>query len=110
MPPKTRRDCLPGGSNAPARTDAHGLPIARRCPHTSCRYHLLGDRKHGGRSRAPSGDETCALDVADRGSVTLEEAGALMGVTRERVRQIEARALHKALRRLERRGVQLYEA
>jgi hypothetical protein len=33
--------------------------------------------------------ETCALDIADRGGVTLEEVGAAYSVTRERVRQIE---------------------
>jgi hypothetical protein len=44
--------------------------------------------------------ETCALDVADRGDgVTLEEVGTLMNITRERVRQVEGRALVQ-LRRL----------
>jgi hypothetical protein len=36
--------------------------------------------------------ETCSLDVADRGGLTLEGIGALLNVTRERVRQIEERA------------------
>jgi len=38
-------------------------------------------------------DASCALDVADRGGATLEEVGALINVTRERVRQIEVMAL-----------------
>ena len=39
--------------------------------------------------------ETCALDVADKGGVTLEEVGAIMNLTRERIRQVEMRALQK---------------
>ena len=37
--------------------------------------------------------ETCALDVADRGGVTLEEVGGWLNLTRERVRQLEVHAL-----------------
>ena len=33
--------------------------------------------------------ESCVLDVADRGGATLEEIGDAMGITRERVRQLE---------------------
>jgi hypothetical protein len=39
--------------------------------------------------------ETCALDVADRGGTTLEEVGAIMNLTRERIRQVEVRGLLK---------------
>jgi DNA-directed RNA polymerase sigma subunit (sigma70/sigma32) len=39
--------------------------------------------------------ETCALDVADRGGITLEEVGAIMNLTRERIRQVETRGLLK---------------
>ncbi len=37
--------------------------------------------------------ETCVLDVAAGGGKTLEEIGEVMGVHRERVRQIESAAL-----------------
>jgi hypothetical protein len=37
--------------------------------------------------------ETCALDVADRGGITLEETGAMLELTRERARQVEQTAL-----------------
>jgi DNA-directed RNA polymerase sigma subunit (sigma70/sigma32) len=40
-------------------------------------------------------DETCALDVADKGGHTLDQVGKWMGVTRERIRQIECSALSK---------------
>jgi DNA-directed RNA polymerase sigma subunit (sigma70/sigma32) len=38
---------------------------------------------------------TCALDIADAGSSSQEEVGALMNLTRERIRQIELSALTK---------------
>jgi len=39
--------------------------------------------------------ETCALDAAERGGMTLEEVGELLNMTRERARQIEEGALRK---------------
>jgi hypothetical protein len=35
------------------------------------------------------------LDVADRGGTTLEDVGAIMNLTRERIRQVEVKALAK---------------
>lgn len=77
---------------------------ARPCPYVSCRYHLYldvdvdsGSLKVNFPDLEPwELEETCALDVADRGGVTLEEVGALIHVTRERTRQIEAQALRRA--------------
>jgi len=40
-------------------------------------------------------EETCSLDVADRGGITLEEVGDILNLTRERVRQVEVRGLLK---------------
>jgi DNA-directed RNA polymerase sigma subunit (sigma70/sigma32) len=39
--------------------------------------------------------ESCALDIADRGGITLEEVGEIMNLTRERIRQLETRGLAK---------------
>jgi len=39
--------------------------------------------------------DSCALDVADRGGTTLEDVGAIMNLTRERIRQVEVKALAK---------------
>jgi DNA-directed RNA polymerase sigma subunit (sigma70/sigma32) len=39
--------------------------------------------------------DTCALDIAERGGVTLEEVGAIMNLTRERIRQVEVSGLEK---------------
>jgi hypothetical protein len=43
---------------------------------------------------------TCALDVAEAGGLTLEEVGNIIGVTRERVRQMQVRALEKLRKRV----------
>jgi len=100
--PKTRGDCLPGGCNE-----------ARPCPFVSCRHHLHLSVKTTGSITLHHGPgvepwelaESCALDVAERGRTgvdhglpdvghaTLEEIGALVGITRERVRQIVERGL-----------------
>jgi hypothetical protein len=53
------------------------------CHRTSCRYFLVGD----------TDGHRCALLWADRGGMTLEEVGTVIGVCRERVRQIEEAAL-----------------
>lgn len=66
--------------------------VARPCPHTECRYWLAGGRT----------GESCALDVADRGGVALEELGDILGVTRERARQVEEKAMERLGKRLER--------
>jgi hypothetical protein len=73
----------------------------RPCPWVTCRHHLGLDVTDTGTvqldSRFLRGElrETCALDVADRGGVTLEAIGTLLGLTRERIRQIETEALAK---------------
>ena len=66
-----------------------GSNEARPCPYGACRYHL---------DENPTG-ASCALDVACEGPHHLEEVGAILMVTRERVRQIEAKALWKLKRR-----------
>ncbi|MBA2662781.1 MAG: DNA-binding protein [Bradymonadaceae bacterium] len=75
----------------------------RPCPFVSCKYHLYLDvNPHTGSIKLNFPDlevwelaETCALDVADRGGITLEEVGELLNLTRERIRQVEATGLEK---------------
>jgi len=42
---------------------------------------------------------SCALDVADANGLTRTEVGAVMGISHERVRQLEERALRKLKKR-----------
>ncbi len=86
--PKTRAECANG---------------ERPCPFVSCKHHLYLDvsaRTGAIKLNFPDLEvwemtETCALDVADRGGTTLEEVGAIMNLTRERIRQVEVKGLAK---------------
>lgn len=63
-----------------------------KCVQFGCRYHLAhADR--GGRRLAVIRD--CALTVANEGPHTLEDIAQILGLTRERVRQIEGAAIAK---------------
>ena len=78
------------------------------CAFVSCAYHLALDVNEDtgaiklnfpaaldedGALDVTAMPETCALRVAERDGLTLEEVGELMNLSRERVRQIEARTL-----------------
>lgn len=120
LQPLSRGDCADG---------------PRPCPWLRCRHHLLiedeligrerlertpewlpGHRVHPAARNAPTLEaalqalpESCALDVAGRGDHTLGEVGRILGVSRERARQLEAVALTKlrhaaTVRRLGRDG------
>jgi hypothetical protein len=86
--PRMRSECLDG---------------VRPCPFVSCKHHLYLDvssRTGAIKLNFPDLEvwemtETCALDIADRGGTTLEEVGAIMNLTRERIRQVEVKALAK---------------
>ncbi|MFW5879181.1 MAG: sigma factor-like helix-turn-helix DNA-binding protein, partial [Myxococcota bacterium] len=86
--PKSRSECV---------------SMARPCLFVSCKYHLYLDvnpRTGSIKLNFPDKEiweigETCALDVADRGGITLEEVGDIMNLTRERIRQVESSGLDK---------------
>ncbi len=86
--PETRHDCM---------------NMTRPCPFVSCSHHLYLDvNPESGAIKLnfPHLEvwemaETCSLDVADRGGITLEEVGAILNLTRERIRQVEVRGLTK---------------
>jgi len=76
---------------------------SRPCPWVACKHHLYLDvNPETGSIKINFPDlepwelpYTCALDVADRGGITLEEVGEIMNLTRERIRQVEVRGLNK---------------
>jgi hypothetical protein len=86
--PKTRADCV----NSP-----------RPCMFVSCKYNLYLDvNPETGSIKLNFPDKeiwelpySCALDVAEKGGITLEEVGDIMNLTRERIRQVETRGLTK---------------
>lgn len=75
----------------------------RPCPWVACKHHLYLDvNPETGSIKLNFPDlepwelqDTCALDVAERGGITLEEVGEIMNLTRERIRQVEVRGLRK---------------
>jgi len=87
------------------RPQTHGecRGLERPCPFVGCKHHLYLDVSPRGGIKFNFPDlevwqleETCALDVAERpGGVTLEEVGAIMNLTRERIRQLEAIGLKR---------------
>jgi hypothetical protein len=91
--PRTRGEC---------ERRALGTP-ANPCPWQRCRWHLAldvnpatGNLKENFPGRDPVElPATCGLVLADRGGMTLEDVATAMNLTRERVRQVEARALAK---------------
>lgn len=86
--PKTRADC-------------YNMP--RPCLIVSCRHNLYLDVNNETGSvkfNFPDKEiweleESCSLDIAERGGVTLEDVGNIMNLTRERIRQLEIRGLQK---------------
>jgi len=89
--PATRGDCESVGLGEPWQP----------CPFVSCKHNLYldVDAQTGSIKRNfPDLEvweltETCALHVAARGGITLDEVGEVMNLTRERVRQLENQAL-----------------
>ena len=73
----------------------------RPCPWVSCRYHLYldvnvttGSIKFNFPDRELwEMEQSCALDLADRGELTFEEVGNCMNLTRERIRQMTVECL-----------------
>jgi hypothetical protein len=86
--PKTRGDC--------ERAE-------RPCPWVSCKYHVYIDVTRRGNLKLnfPGVEpedlhllqDTCALDVAQRGGLGQKQVGAVMNLTRGRVQQIESKTL-----------------
>lgn len=91
-----------------ARPSRYPLPgcshqgLTDTCQQRECRYHLA-HRGYSEHQLSPTRD--CALDVANEGPHTREQVAAVLGISDERLRQIENRAVarlkrNKTLRRL----------
>lgn len=85
--PQTRAECAEG---------------PRPCPHVTCRYNLYLDVRGDGVLRINFPDRepeemlaSCALDLAEDGPRTLDAIAGLMGMSKERARQIEVAAMKK---------------
>lgn len=85
--PQTRGDCV---------------SIPRPCPFVGCRYNLYLDVRPDGGIRFNFPDRepdemtaSCALDLAADGPRILDLIGGLMGMSKERARQLEASGLRK---------------
>jgi hypothetical protein len=85
--PRKREDCLNG---------------PRPCPWVSCRFNLYLDVRGDGVLRLNFPDRepdemltSCALDLAEDGPRTLEQVAGLMGMSKERARQLEWAAMGK---------------
>lgn len=86
--PKVRGDCIAG---------------PRPCPWVGCRYHLYLDVNPENGSikfNFPHIDPmelevSCSLDVTDEEGTTLDEVGAYMNLSRERIRQVEVQTVKK---------------
>jgi Sigma-70, region 4 len=90
--PKTRLDCAGG---------------PRPCPYVACKHNLYLDISETGSiilnfphlepGEMPP-DQSCSLDLAARGGMTLEEIATVTNLTRERIRQVELKALIRRAR------------
>lgn len=96
------RIMYPDDGHARPRTRGECRYGLRPCPYVSCRHHLYLDidaESGAMKYNFPGMEldelaETCSLDVAERGGNTLDEVGALLNLTRERVRQLEVQGLN----------------
>ena len=94
--PQTRGECSP--------------MMSRPCPFVSCSHHLYLDvnpdtgaiKLNFPHLEVWEMTETCSLDVADRGGITLEEVGGILNITRERVRQVEVKGIVSVRREVKR--------
>lgn len=94
------------------RADCQARDRSKPCPFVACKFNLYLDvSKKTGAIKLNFPDlevwemdakKCCVLDITENGGQTLEEVGAIMNLTRERVRQIEVKGLttmQKAVRR-----------
>jgi len=102
---------MPEGAKRPVhRADCVDGP--RPCPWVGCKHHLAFSVRPSGslEEHFPGMDiedleETCLLDVAEKGPQTLVRTAELMNVTRSRVQQLEEIAVAAFRARSEKTGL-----
>ena len=87
--------------------------VPRPCPHVGCRHHLYLDLagRRGNVRIAFAGKEpwelehSCSIDVAEVRPRILDEMAAVLGITRERTRQIFERAMERMFEKFQELGI-----
>lgn len=84
------------------RTRGECAHVPRPCPYVACKYSLYLDVSETGSiilnfphlepGQMPA-EQSCALDLSERGGMTLEDIAVVTNLTRERIRQVELKAL-----------------
>lgn len=97
--PRTREECRGG---------------PRPCPFVGCKHNMYLDINPAGTIKlnfpelepweVPE-EDSCAIDIAERGPLTLEEVGVKMNFTRERTRQVEVHGLLRLRARSVQQGI-----
>ena len=118
--PKTRGNCQwcptcqlarDGGTDEGVLACGHRIEEvlfrSRPCVFVACKYSLYLDVSETGSiilnfphlvpGQMPA-DQSCALDLSERGAMTLEEVAVVTNLTRERIRQVELKALMRRAR------------
>ena len=83
-------------------TDGQCLSKRDICPLRYCRYHIAHDARDTAITKQRG--QTCVLKITTRDH-TLNEVGIILGVTRERVRQLEVNAVARVAKGLRRIGL-----
>jgi len=83
-------------------TDGQCLSKSGICPLKYCRYHIAHDARDTALTKQRG--QPCVLKLTTRDH-TLNEVGITLGVTRERVRQLEVNAVAKVAKGLRRAGL-----
>lgn len=96
---KVRLHLLPGNGRPLVRAEC---PEIRPCPYGCAHNTAIEVSPRTGTIKLPFGDdiddwpaENCALSLAERGGMIHDAIANVMGITRERARQIEETALRK---------------
>lgn len=93
--PLVRGICEPGDGICPLITCKHHLFLDVSPKTGSIKFNFPDLIEDDGTIRFEDMPATCVLDIADSGPITLEKTGEILNMTRERVRQVDCRAMAK---------------